>query len=106
MSTTKLNTVKQNVKVLVNAEPQCASSYTLLVLRYWMKVEGATGFHDALGCTSPEAITRAFRDLVNTGEIALPEDIARKRKSQEEDYRKQYGGKPLPGFIDLSGQDI
>jgi hypothetical protein len=99
-------TLKQNVKVLVDAEPQCAKSYTLLVIRYWMKIEGATGFQDALGCTSPEAITRAFRDLVNTGQIALPADIAKQRKQQEAEYRRIYGGKPLPGFVDLSGNDL
>lgn len=99
-------TLKNNVKVLVDAEPQCAKSYTLLVIRYWMKVEGAKDFHDALGCTSPEAITRAFRDLVNTGQIALPEDIAKQRKEQEAEYRRVYGGKALPGFMDLSGNDL
>lgn len=99
-------TTKDNVKVLVNAEPQCAKSYTLLVIRYWMKIEGATGFHDALGCTSPEAITRAFRDLVSSGHIVLPQDIADQRTKQEAEYRKMYGGKPLPGFVDLSGTDL
>ena len=99
-------TLKHNVKLLVDAEPQCAKSYTLLVIRYWMKVEGASDFHDALGCTSPEAITRAFRDLVNTGHIVLPQDIADQRKQQEAEYRKLYGAKPLPGFVDLSGNDL
>lgn len=103
MSNVKL---KQNVKTLVNAEPQCAKSYTLLVIRYWQKIEGATDFYDALGCTSPESITRAFRDLVSTGEIALPQDIADQRKKQEAEYRKIYGGKTLPGFMDLSGNDL
>lgn len=100
------STLKHNVKVLVDAEPQCAKSYTLLVIRYWMKMEGATDFHDALGCTSPEAITRAFRDLVNTGQIVLPADIAAQRRQQEIEYRKAYGGKPTTGFMDLSGNDL
>lgn len=102
----KISTVKENVKLLVQAEPQCARSYTLLVIRYWMKIEGATDFASALGCASPEAITRAFRELVRTGEIALPEDVAMRRQEMEDEYRRVYGGKPLPGFIDLTGTDI
>jgi hypothetical protein len=106
MTNPTVPTLKQNIKALLVKEPQCAKSYTLLVIRYWMKIEGATDFQDALGCTSPEAITRAFRDLVSTGEIAVPQDIADQRKKQEAEYRKVYGGKPLAGFMDLSGNDL
>ena len=100
------STLKENLKLLIQTEPQCAKSYTLLVIRYWMKIEGAADFHDALGCTSPEAITRAFRELVNSGQIILPQEILEQRNKQEAEYRALYGSKPLTGFIDLSGNDL
>lgn len=106
MSNNSFASLKNNVKLLVDVEPQCARSYTLLVIRYWQKMEGANNFVDALGCTSPESITRAFRDLVNQGLIVLPEDVAQQRRMREDVYRTRYGGKQLPGFIDLSGNDI
>lgn len=86
----KSSLVKHNVKLLAEKEPEVKDNYNLLALRYWQKFEFATQLKDISSCTPAESITRAFRSLVNTGEIELKEEIKKIRKREEKEYQKEY----------------
>lgn len=98
----KQQNVRDKVKLLVKAEPQCAANYNLLIVRYWMKYEGAKDLTDVIvGCTSAESITRAFRALITAGEISLDQKTAQVRAEQEAEFRKEYGSKPRQQYLNL-----
>lgn len=88
-------TVKTNIKLLVEKEPEVKDNYNLLITRYWEKFEQAHSLQDVFYCTSAESISRAFRSLVRTGEIELSKGTKKVRKREEQDFRQHYGQEVL-----------
>lgn len=82
--------IKHNIKLLTKSEPEVKDNYNLLVARYWEKFEFANGLQDIQLCTPAESITRAFRSLVNEGEIELKEEIKKIRRREEKEYQEVY----------------
>lgn len=81
---------QKQVKELVTQFPFLVENYNLLVSYFWKYIEGANGLEDVASCSSAEAITRAFRRLVQSGEIVVPEDIKEKRLQYQESFREDY----------------
>lgn len=85
--------VQKNVKELVTRFPSLLENYSSnkLVAAYWEHIEGAmTVQHVAYYCTSPEAITRAFRRLVTAGEIELSKESKERNQQHQEEFRLDY----------------
>lgn len=91
MDKQKALTIKQNVKILAEKHPEVKTNYNLLIIRYWMKYDHAKTIFDITFCTSSESISRAFRDLVKSGDIELPKNIKELRRKEEKDFRLIYG---------------
>lgn len=84
---------QKQVKELVTRFPSLVENYSSnkLVAAYWEHIDGAkTIQHVAYYCASPEAITRAFRRLVTSGEIVLPEQVKNRNKQNEEGFKMEY----------------
>lgn len=85
--------VQKNVKELVSEFPSLLENYTSnkLVATYWEHIEGArTVQHVAHYCSSPEAITRAFRRLVTAGEIALSKESRQRNDQYQLSFKEDY----------------
>lgn len=81
---------QQKVKELVTQFPFLTENTNQLVTYYWSHIEGAKDFTDVLMCSSSEAITRAFRRLVKSGEIVLSEEERERRQEHQESFREDY----------------
>jgi len=86
----KTSVIKENVKLLADKEPEVKDNYNLLTVRYWEKFEMAVHMKDIASCTPAESITRAFRSLVNSGEIQLKEEIKKIRRREEKKFQEEY----------------
>lgn len=78
------------VKNLIDQFPYLTENYNLLVSHYWKYVEGANGLEDVGSCSSAEAITRAFRRLVQSGKVVVPDEVREKRQQYQESFKEDY----------------
>lgn len=86
----KQTKVQHNVAVLVKRYPELKNNYNALVTMYWREVEKAQTFDDLATCTKAESITRAFRKLVEGGEIQVDGKVQQMRMDLEEEFRGFY----------------
>lgn len=93
---TQMKQVKENIKHLLKKEPQCASSFTLLIIRYWMHFDGVTDLKDALGGTNPDAIIRCFRVYAQEEDSLIDPNVMQ----QIDDYSSN-AKRPRQQIIDL-----
>jgi len=82
-----MNSVRSNIKLLVELDPECTKSYNMLVVMYWNMFEDA---QDVSKCTSCESITRAFRSLVSKKEIILDEVTEEVRDREEKGFHEVF----------------
>ena len=103
----KLGEVEQGVLKVLKMDPHIADGpkYRQLVLWYWTHIDKVfthdresgyyytdmTRFTEA---TSPEAISRAFRRLVDKEVKKLTPYTEKRRREREEDYRNYYSRQP------------
>lgn len=83
---------QKKVKELVTQFPILAENYSssTLVSYYWKYIEGAKTVDQIAYCASPEAITRAFRRLVKSGEIILSKESKDRNSQYQEEFRLDY----------------
>lgn len=83
---------QKQVKELVTRFPSLVENYSsnILVVTFWKHIEGARTIDDAANCSSPEAITRAFRRLVESGEIVLSDSEKERNAQHQESFREDY----------------
>jgi len=88
----KSSNTQNRVKELVTQFPSLIENYSssTLVSYYWKYVEGAKTVEHIAHMSSPEAITRAFRRLVNKGEIVLPKHIKDRNNQYQEEFRLEF----------------
>ena len=86
------------VEQVVRKHPECLDQYRALILWYWTDVDRAFKFNPLTATfsikawnlyrlTSPEAISRAFRRLVEAKVVKVREETERGRRLNEEDMR-------------------
>ena len=86
----KTQTIKDNIKLLSESQPEVRDNYNLLVLRYWQKFEGVENLLDIVDRTPSESITRAFRSLVRGGHIKVSTETRLIRRRQQKAFIKEY----------------
>ena len=86
------------VEQVVKKHPECLDSYRNLLIWYWHDVDGALKYDPATATfslatyniyrlSSPEAISRAFRRLVEAKVVKVREETERGRRVNEEDMK-------------------
>ena len=101
--TAKLGEVEAGVLKVLKLDPHIADGpkYRKLVLLYWCYIDKVFTFDRESGyyytdmtrfteATSPEAISRAFRRLVDKEVQKLTPRTERRRREREEEYRDYY----------------
>lgn len=89
----KQATIAENVKRLAANRPEVRSDYRLLIQYYHFYIDGLNAFVplDVLrGLTQPESITRAYRKLVEAGEIVPEPKVQAARRDQERKFKGYY----------------
>ncbi|QST02328.1 hypothetical protein IMZ31_23030 (plasmid) [Pontibacillus sp. ALD_SL1] len=86
----KMDTVKHNIKLLVKKFPDSKNNYNMLIVLYWQHFDGYQHISDIAHTTPSESITRAFRELVRKGEIAVNQQTLKIRRNNERKYRLRY----------------
>jgi hypothetical protein len=79
-------TVQARVKQLCDARPSCTGNYSILVHLYYQRYHRHQRFWEDKAFKhrpSPETITRAFRKLVELGELKPSGKILARRKARE-----------------------
>ena len=103
----KLGEVEAGVLKVLKMDPHIADGpkYRKLVLMYWAHVDGVFTFDRESGyyytdmerftdATSPEAISRAFRRLVDKEVQKLTPETEKRRRERQEEYRDYYRENP------------
>ena len=86
------------VEQVVKKHPECLDSYRNLLIWYWHDVDGALKYdpttatfslaiYNIYRLSSPEAISRAFRRLVEAKVVKVRTETERGRRVNEEDMR-------------------
>jgi len=101
----KLGEVERGVLKVLKMDPYIADGpqYKKLVLMYWTLIDGAFTFDRESGyyytdmerfteATSPEAISRSFRRLVDKEVKKLTPRTEARRREREEEYKEYYRG--------------
>jgi hypothetical protein len=89
---------ERQVEQVVKKHPECLDSYRNLLIWYWHDVDGALKYDPATATfslatwnisrlSSPEAITRALRRLIEAKVVAIRAETERGRRLNEEDMR-------------------
>ena len=86
----EMATIKKNLLMLLEREPQIFQSYNQVVCRYWEMFDKVHNFRGVVDVTSCESITRALRELVKNEEILLTMRERRNRQKKEESFRRYY----------------
>ena len=85
-----LTKIKERVKWLTQKKPCVKGDYNLLIAYYFWYFHGrkfGLPFEEILKLPSSESITRAFRKLVEAGEVQPTGKMALRRASREEAMR-------------------
>lgn len=82
--------IQNNITMLVREHPELANNRKALIKKYWEQLEGAKQLTDILHCTPAESITRAFRKLVEEGEVQVDGKVQQMRLEMEEEFREFY----------------
>lgn len=84
----------KNVLALCKSKPSSKLSYSYLVINYWNEFNSKACCGSTVEyLTSPEAICRAFRYLVSTGDIKLTTTDKLRRAKLADNYKKFYAEK-------------
>ena len=89
----KHNTIKDNLLWLCRKHPSVMVDYRRLVQYYWYYVNDLKVFipiEQLNKLTNPESIGRAFRKLVEEGELVVPSPVLDARSEEEAKYRRYY----------------
>lgn len=83
---------QKQVKELVTQFPILLQNYSssTLVSYYWKYIENAKTVDHIAYCSSPEAITRAFRRLVTSGEITLSKESKERNQQNQKSFKEDY----------------
>ena len=88
------DTMKDNVKALLERFPQCRESYKLLLFYYWHYIDGMISVLPSQltgKLSSPESITRTFRKVVSDNPRLQPTAKTKKQRDQQlRRYAKYY----------------
>lgn len=82
--------VRKNILELVKIYPGVKTSYNKLVMHYWLIFDGVKTMKDVSSATPVESINRAFRKLVEVGQIILPADEVERRRAAEKIYKYDF----------------
>ena len=86
-----LKTIKRRVKELCEEYPQVTGDYNVLIARYYFKFHSrgfGCSFKELLKLPSSESVSRAFRKLVEQGEVTPSGKIKARRTHREQVMRE------------------
>ena len=86
-----LKSIKERVKRVCALYPSCTGNYNLLITRYFWFYYGrkfGIPFSELLKLPSSESVSRAFRKLVEQGEVTPSGKIKLRRESRERVMRE------------------
>ena len=87
------DTIRQKILELAAKYPAVVTDYRKLIQYFWFYMDHMERFvplEVLENLTQPESITRAFRKLVEDGEIVVPVDVKGERSKQEKLFRDHY----------------
>jgi hypothetical protein len=92
---------EKQVEQIVRRHPEALDSYRALLIWFWVEVDGAAKYDPKTATfsiktwnlyrlTSPEAVSRAFRRLVESKVVIINEETERRRKLNEVEMKRYH----------------
>jgi len=92
---------ERQVEGIVKRHPEALDQYRALILWYWCEIDGAVKYDPRTATfslatwniyrlSSPEAITRALRRLVESKVVTINEETERRRRLNEEEMKRYH----------------